>query len=1101
MTGYLVPHPEGDFIDVAPAEQAEIELEAQEGQESLGPVPESDSTDGESDAQSARRTFKPSSLGLSFLIPEETSEIDVELSWGDYRAQPPIAEALIDPEADDEARLAAKQPDRDTLSWHRTPHVETLTLQVGAETDGKPVPSSMVRGGALMIVPKWGRVREMERPGETSIKVRHVSVFVVNRRPSVARRFEDLVNAHQVRLEVRSTDGFAPMIDLTGYRSDDPDDRLSDLHYRDVTSFGAGHNASIGWSDAPVTAIWTDPLPNYEVPLTRADVGQDLVELKMETLAEAADDDADALRAALGALPQAYADWAAGQSAGVDSLPPRRKETAERCLAGMEEAQNRLKEGLQRLTGDATAREAFAVMNRAVAAANRQRTAQAVGIRPEDVKPPQWRLFQIAFILLNMEGLADPLHDDRAVVDLLFFPTGGGKTEAYLGLAAFAIAQRRLRNPGLQGAGLSVLMRYTLRLLTLDQLARAAGVVCALELERKRDGKLGDWPIEIGLWVGGAATPNRFGKEKDIAETTLRFWLREMSRKGPAPLPLSDCPWCGTKLSRRESFKPYPNATAPRRLDVCCDDLDCDFHGTRLPIVTVDEDVYRRLPAFMIATVDKFASMPWEGRTGSFFGNVERYDAEGFYGPAERGIGRRLDEPLPPMDLVIQDELHLISGPLGTVAGLYEVAFDLLASRIVNGRRIGPKIVASTATVRRADEQVRSLFGREKTAIFPPPGVSRHNSFFARTDDESRGRLYLGIGAPGDGPRRVFLRSLQTLLSGSFALSSKENSDPADPYLTALCYFNALRELGGARRIVEDEIRRNLSHYGRSRQRQRPKGAPFSDRDLREPLELTSRVSTSKVAEARAVLGTSCTNEDGADVAMATNMISVGLDIPRLGLMVLQGQPKTTSEYIQATSRVGREKEKPGLVIALLNLHRPRDRSHYERFCAFHASFYRTVEPTGITPFATRALDRGLAAVVVAAARHLEPEMARSERAQDIALHPHLQDQIKKILHDRMKVGNEEAGLIRVTDRLDELLFAWTRIADVQADDGLRYEGKDDNRRLLRDALKRLGMDGQPERDWFVAGRSMRETEPVALLEIVEPSGKPFETKTKGAIK
>ena len=168
---------------------------------------------------------------------------------------------------------------------------------------------------------------------------------------------------------------------------------------------------------------------------------------------------------------------------------------------------------------------------------------------------------------------------------------------------------------------------------------RSAGVVCALELERKRDGKLGDWPIEIGLWVGGAATPNRFGSSKDTHDSTLVSWLKKMrTQKGPTPLPLSVCPWCGSKLVPRESFKAHPTEKTPRGLDVCCDDLDCDFHGTRLPIVTVDEDVYRRLPAFMIATVDKFASMPWEGRTGSFFGHVERYDDEGFYGPTERGI-------------------------------------------------------------------------------------------------------------------------------------------------------------------------------------------------------------------------------------------------------------------------------------------------------------------------------------------------------------------------------------------------------------------------------------------------------------------------------
>jgi hypothetical protein len=381
---------------------------------------------------------------------------------------------------------------------------------------------------------------------------------------------------------------------------------------------------------------------------------------------------------------------------------------------------------------------------------------------------------------------------------------------------------------------------------------------------------------------------------------------------------------------------------------------------SRLPIVVVDEEIYRRLPAFMIATVDKFANVPWEGRSGAFFGHVERSDQIGFYGAAEPGGGTRLKAELRPIDLIIQDELHLISGPLGTIAGLYETAFDLLAARKVNGEWRGPKIVASTATVRRAEIQIRNLFGRERTAIFPPPGIGRGDSFFARIDNETPSRLYFGVASPGRGPKLVFLRALQTLLSGAAALSSGGPNDPADPYLTALCYFNALRELGGARRIVDDEVRAHLTSYGRNRVRREPTGAPFADRALREIQELTSRYSTDQVSEARTRLGLPVCEKNAVDVAMATNMISVGLDIGRLGLMVVQGQPKTAAEYIQATSRVGREAQKPGLVVTLLNIHKPRDRTHYEQFRSFHLSFYRAVEATSVTPFAPRALDRAL---------------------------------------------------------------------------------------------------------------------------------------------
>ncbi|WP_218013800.1 helicase-related protein [Rubellimicrobium rubrum] len=780
----------------------------------------------------------------------------------------------------------------------------------------------------------------------------------------------------------------------------------------------------------------------------------------------------------------------------MGTLAPRRREVAERCLKEIGEARARIEKGLRRLSGDPMSREAFAIMNRAIARSNRRREAVERKVAPDELGPPKWRLFQIAFILLNLDGLADRESEDRPVVDLLFFPTGGGKTEAYLGLAAFAIARRRLANPGLTGAGLSVVMRYTLRLLTLDQLSRAAGLVCALELERVGGKRLGDWPIEIGLWVGGAVTPNRMGSNKDDVDRTLVGWLKRMKKQGgPTPLPLKACPWCGHEIGP-DCFTARPNMMKPAQLIVNCSNPTCEF-AERLPIVSVDEEIYRRLPAFMIATVDKFANVPWEGRSGAFFGHVDRHNGAGFYGAAEPREGRKLPQELPAIDLVIQDELHLISGPLGTVAGLYETAFDLLASRMVNGVRRGPKIVASTATVRRADKQIRALFGRGETRIFPPPGPCRHDSFFAETDRGTPGRLYLGVGAPGQGPKRVFLRTLQTLLAGAGALSAGTKEDPADPYLTALCYFNALRELGGARRIVDDEVRRNLSHYGVDRVREAPAGAPFVNRSLHETIELTSRVATDKVAKARKALGLPAADKGSAHVALATNMISVGLDIPRLGLMVVQGQPKTAAEYIQATSRVGRSRGRPGLVVTLLNLHKPRDRTHHEQFRAFHMSFYRAVEATSVTPFASRALDRALAAMLVAAVRHLDPALTPSEAAERAAS----RDEVVRIVRDEVTAKmvlsdlspDERAGVL---SRLDDLRAAWAAIADEQTNGGgeFRYDKGVEPQRLLQEPLKPLPTDLDGRRAWFAAGRSMRETEPAALLMLRRPDGSPMKT-------
>jgi len=520
-------------------------------------------------------------------------------------------------------------------------------------------------------------------------------------------------------------------------------------------------------------------------------------------------------------------------------------------------------------------------------------------------------------------------------------------------------------------------------------------------------------------------------------------------------------------------------------------------------VLTVDEPIYRRLPAFLIATVDKFAALPWVGETGAFFGHVDRFeDGVGFYGAAEPGEGRPLGNgwSLDPPDLIIQDELHLIAGPLGTVAGLYEAAIDQLASRGSGENRVRPKIVASTATVRRAGDQIAALFDRDTTSIFPPPGIDRVDSFFARTVPSSTNpaRLYLGIAAQGRGPKLVFLRSLTTLVAAAQAAydanvpADAKARNPADPYMTALCYFNALRELGGARRIVEDEVRDRAARYGAQRRRVDPADTPFADRAIKEPMELTSRVSTDEVAKAKqrleAIFGR---DAETVDVALATNMISVGLDITRLGLMVVQGQPKTAAEYIQATSRVGRDHSRPGLVLAVLNLHKPRDRMHFEQFGQFHRTFYRAVEATSVTPWAARALDRALAAVVVAAARHVDgaltPDVAVNELKNNVGIRNLVRDSIVDRAPERMIAGGRAA----LSKLIDDILDAWIETSDEQAAGGnaFAYAKKKSPHRLLHMPLEpEIGNLAEPHRR-FVAGRSMRDVEPNVTLKVRDPHG------------
>ena len=628
-------------------------------------------------------------------------------------------------------------------------------------------------------------------------------------------------------------------------------------------------------------------------------------------------------------------------------------------------------------------------------------------------------------------------------------------------------------------------------------------------LREKDVARYGGWPFEIGLWVGKAATPNILGRKGDGRSDSARTKVRQFKAdpKGkPSPIPLENCPWCGTRFGP-DSFALLPNDDQPRELRIVCTNFECDFTRDRaLPIVAVDEPIYRRLPAFLIATVDKFAALPWVGLAGALLGGVDRYDQTGFYGAAEPGKGTRLAAPVPPPDLVIQDELHLISGPLGTMAGLYEAAIEALCVRQIEGRAVRPKIVASTATVRQARDQIQALFARPLTQVFPPPGPDRRDSFFAQTVSTSKipARLYLGIASQGRNPK-VLMRKAWLALMGAAertyrdAGGHKNTENPADPYMTVLGYFISLRELGGARRILEEEVQNTIKGYG-ARKRIGEEAGLFRDRKtFSEVVELTSRVSTDKVAEARRRLECGFHEiKQRVDCAIATNMISVGLDIPRLGLMVVLGQPKTHAEYIQATSRVGRTDDRPGLVVTLLNIHKPRDRSHYERFRHYHETFYRSVEVTSVTPFSARALDRGFAGALVGLARHVQPALTPPQGAERIAdvraaLERQLLDAfLERVRQQPIEDEDERAERLRsVQNRVVDLLDCWRKIVEDYRAAGvaLQYQKYELNqpRPLLREILDK-DFESEHHRK-FRANRSLRDVEPEVNLFLKDLSG------------
>jgi hypothetical protein len=1079
LTGFLVPLDAGE------------EQRAQEGSDDdLDEMNEAGGADDKNTPEpaAARRAYMPSSIGMSILVPASARRLTVTVRWGDYKSSVVRRPSSV---ATDNGPL--------TTDWQRTPHEEQVVFNLPPETRRpreEDVPNSRGLRLALSVRP----VNSDGAEGGLLVGTRSVSVFLVNRRRPAPDETRDEAFAFQTQLEVVSEEPLVPRPNLCSLGSSDWDERVGDLQYRDVCEFAVGHSVATDAvvEDGHCRLVRTCWIPDAEVERV-APAPINGVVLSMDALAQLAG--VDDAKAKLDSFVEQYRDWITGQRAKMPQSPARRKETAEELLRLAGIAADRIERGIE-LLADPRCLEAFKIANRAMAAAARRRFGVMQGKDPATIKPA-WRPFQLAFILMNLPGIADPTHADRDVVDLLFFPTGGGKTEAYLGLAAFTLVLRRLANPGIASAGLSVLMRYTLRLLTLDQLSRAATLICALELERQRDvEKLGEWPFEIGLWVGKAATPNVMGVKGDNKPDSARaktIAFKNDDRK-PSPIPLEECPWCGEKF-KANSFQLRPNPDSPTDLRVQCLNRDCDFtRGQALPIVAVDEPIYRRLPCFMIATVDKFAAMPWTGEVGAFFGRVNRYDKNGFYGPCEPSGGAPLPGGrLKPPDLVIQDELHLISGPLGTMVGLYESALDELCSREVDGHKIRPKIVASTATVRRADNQIRALFNRRQVDIFPPPGPDRRDSFFAETHtpQQSNARLYVGIAAQGRSPKVVMLRAYLVLLAAAqkaySKLGGKKNADnPADPYMTVLGYFNSLRELGGARRVVEDEVGSRVAGYG-SRRRVGEAEGLFENRKIAyEPVELTSRVSTDKVAEAKRRLAQVFADKDRVDVALATNMISVGLDIVRLGLMVVSGQPKTSAEYIQATSRVGRDKDRPGLVVTILNIHKPRDRSHYERFAAYHQSFYRSVEATSVTPFSPRAMDRGLAGTLVALARQGHSPMTPPRGATAILRERTFLDFVADCLaerarsHSKMLSPAEADELrLRVRDRTTNLLEEWTKIAMElnQVGAGLQYQAEVGGASpllhgFLDPELKRL-----PARyKKFRANRSMRDVEPSVNL-------------------
>ena len=832
-----------------------------------------------------------------------------------------------------------------------------------------------------------------------------------------------------------------------------------EFQYKEKHIYAVGHGAAVSWSvesDRNEACIWTEFMPEVEVPKMTTDLKNgDKQVLDLQYLATGQWDD---LLKKLEDFTTQYSDWITEQkNSCTKKLSRSDKKIAMHICGRMEEALIRMRHGIDLLRSDSMAGRAFRLANQAML----DQFQQSDRIYGENtVRSYSWRPFQLAFLLTVMKSTIYENDDFRDVLDLIWFPTGGGKTEAYLGLTAFLIVWNRLKY-GENGCGTNVLMRYTLRLLTKQQFERATRIICALELIRRQNSpELGEKPISIGLWVGSSTSPNSFYKALEYVED-----FKGGNKSASNQLVLKACPWCGV------DFGPDNYCAKESSFSFRCNNTECGFCNSKnsLPCNVVDEALYENPPSLLIGTIDKFARLAWEERAGSFFG---------------------LDDNSRPPELIIQDELHLITGPLGSVAGIYEAALDTLLTNLSS--EVGPKYIASTATIRMAREQVKRLYGRE-LSVFPPPGLSSDDSFFARTDYEKPGRLYIGYLAPGLNRQFCLAPLAAALLTGPLAVfkDDQERETLLDAWWTAVIYHSSLKSVGESHNTyninVNDFVRMfssstkeddEFGNYDDAKEVDNVAVERFGNLEI---AQITSNLSPEENAEAFNRLEKE--RGDGhLDVVLASNMISVGLDVDRLALMVVNGQPMTTAEYIQATSRVGRS-EVPGLVFANYYCSQARSLSHYENFRPYHESFYRFVEPSAATPYTYQVRRRALHAALVITIRHTCAELRKNETAGDFDQNNSRIQPIIRALKQRCKRASSEQAK-ETTSHIDQLVKQWHEEADKCKKEKRQLNYKNSNEEKNADCL--LCNYGTQLQGLWPTLNSMRNVEDMGALKCDE---------------
>lgn len=889
---------------------------------------------------------KQSSAGLKVFLSEETNELVAKIKWADY------------------VHVENEKDGSKTHSFKRLPKTFKKNINIS---------KSNLEGVLLekSIYLSWLTHRLKN-------KNKMVSIYIENRRTEGL----DTTNKHIFQVEMKLEGKDEKEIFLSeslAYKKSEPDDYF----YNKKPIFSRGYGCAAIWRGVighTARYVKADFLPSQEVNGMDAD----LINFKnyFSMLDFSKTENREETINKISELLNDYATWIARLDTHEYMKDENYTEIGQEKIELCNDNLNRMREGLEIIRTNEEAFTAFLFMNKSMHLSRGmgEYSRQSDGSNKLDdfrYDHSFWRPFQIGFVLLNIKSIIDPKSKDRNILDLLYFPTGGGKTEAYLGIISFLIFYRRLTRFFIddfeKDGGVTVIVRYTLRLLTTQQRDRMLRLISACELLRKDNAhEFGNKEFSVGFWVGSTVTVNNYS---DLVVTEYNKQYQVDNKKRNLNGQILKCPCCGTSLDKNSYLLDVDN----KKYNIYCPNNMCHFNSAPIPVYLIDEDIYSKTPTVIIGTVDKFARITFEEKAHLLFGqrdlecnecgsllasDVDRIKKCSEQGHVLTKTDLKIVKPFFPPELILQDELHLITGPLGTIYGSYEMAIDELSKVQIEGNDVKPKYIASTATIKNADKQILSLYGRKEFNQFPPNGHDSDDAYFAREKDikEFPFRLYVGVSSPFTSMKTTILRVYANLLQ----TAERYKDDPIfkdfiDPYWTLVGYYNSKRELGGAVRLIQDDIPdRTLVLQNKNGDKRARKYLSFD--------EITSRTKSRDIPKVLDKLENSYNSGTFTyDLVVATNMIQVGMDVERLGLMAVTGQPKTTAEYIQATSRIGRKT--PGLVVTIYNAYRSRDISHYENFTTYHSHLYRFVEGNSATPFSARARERCLHAAFIAMLR------------------------------------------------------------------------------------------------------------------------------------